>query len=91
MITTTFTMLSIGYFWSPATSLGALIIALIIAAAIMLVKRSKLKSVHFQRAACNYVRPGSMKLTDKRDDFLFANTIRTPRVQNNTSGGGRRR
>ena len=91
MINLTFTILSIGYFWSPATSIGALIIAIIIAAAIMLVKRSKLKSVHFQRAACNYVRPGSFKLTDKRDDFLFANTIRTPRAQNSASGGQRRR
>jgi hypothetical protein len=84
-------MLSVGAYWSPTMALAALGVALILAAAIMLFKRSKLKSVRSERTACNYTRPGSFKLTAKRDNFLFANTIRTPRPQNNTGGGGRRR
>ena len=80
-----------GYYFSLPTALGAVIIALAIAAAVMLFTRSKLKSVRFQRNACNYVRSGSFKLTAKRDDFLFANTTRTPRAQNNTAGTAQRR
>ena len=83
--------LPIGYFWNPATALSALLIALSIAGVTMWVKRGKLKSVHFQRDACNYVRQGSFKLTTKRDDFLYTNTVRIPRSQNNSGGGGRRR
>ena len=76
------------YLWSPAGIIGAIVVALAIAAAIMFFIRSKLKSVRHERTACNYVRPGSFKLTGRRDDFLFANTVRTPRAQNNTSAGG---
>jgi len=83
--------LNIGLFWTPSMAIGAVLIALAIAAAVMLLKRSKLKSVRFQRAACNYVRPGSFKLAAKRDVFLFANTTRIPRSQNTGSSGGRRR
>ena len=84
------TALPISDFWNPATIIGSLFVALIIAGAVMLYKRSKLKSVRFERTACNYVRPGSFKLTIKRDNFLFANTTRIPRQQS-TPGGGRRR
>lgn len=93
MINQTFltTILYVGAFWNLTTALGALVVALILATAIMLYKRSKLKSVHHQRTACNYTRPGSFRLDVKRDDFLFANTTRVPIPQNNSGGGSRRR
>jgi len=81
----------IGLHWNPITVLIGLFVALMLAGLIMWIKRSSLKSVHFQRAACDYTRQGSFKLTQKRDDFLFANTTRVPRQQNNSSTGGTRR
>ena len=83
-----------GLYWNPGTAFACLIIGIAIAAAIMLVKRSKLKSVRHERTACNYVRSGSFRLISQKDIFLYANTIRTPRTQNTAPaarGGGRRR
>jgi len=88
MFTTT---LTIGYFWSIPTALACLLIGLALAGTIMWVKRSSLKSVRFQRAACDYVRKGSFHLTSKSDNFLFANTTRIPRQQSSPGGGRRRR
>lgn len=91
MISLTIPAISIGAFWNVPTALVAVAVALIMAGLIMWVKRSSLKSVFSQRAACDYTRAGSFKLKIRRDDFLYANTTRTPRQQNNTSGGGQRR
>jgi len=69
--------------------IGCIVFALIIASAIMLVIRSKLKSVRAERTACNYTRKDSRRLTASHDQFLFNSITRTPRAQQ--SGGGRRR
>ena len=52
--------------------------------------KSKLKSVRAKAAASDYVRPGSMTLTQNRDVFLFANVTKTPIPRDNSSrsGGG---
>lgn len=52
--------------------------------------KSKLKSVRSKAAASDYVRPGSMNLTQNRDVFLFANVTKTPIPRDNSSrsGGG---
>jgi len=80
---------SLGFYWSIETALIGLAVGLVIAAIIMFVIRSKLKSVRSQRTACNYVRDNSFRLTNQRDIFLFRNITRTPRQTN--TGGGRRR
>lgn len=52
--------------------------------------KSKLKSVSMQEEAQNYVRPGSMQVTNSSDRFLFRNVTRTPKPQpkSSPSGGG---
>lgn len=59
-----------------------------ISAVIMLIVRSKLKSVKSERTACNYTRGGSFKTTNQKDTFLYNNIVRIPKPQNNA---GRRR
>lgn len=56
----------------------------------MNVMKGKLRSVRAQSAASDYVRPGSMNLTQNRDVFLFANITKTPipKDTSSRSGGG---
>lgn len=49
---------------------------------------SMMKSVRPQNSAADYVRPGSMHLTNSRDIFLYSHVHRTPKPKNNSSGGG---
>lgn len=72
---------------------GLLVIALLLGAGLswlipMSTMKSKLKSVRSQTAAANYVRAGSMNLTQNRDVFLFANITKTPIPRERSSGGG---
>ncbi|MCL1844562.1 MAG: hypothetical protein FWF77_01515 [Defluviitaleaceae bacterium] len=64
-----------------------------ISGAIMMVVRSKLKSVKAERTACNYTRGGSFRETNRKDTFLYNNIVRIPRPQSNSGGrrGGMRR
>jgi len=63
--------------------LVCLLIALAISGTIMLIVRSKLKSVHAKRTACDYTRNGSFRTTNQSDIFLYNNIVRIPRPQNN--------
>ena len=72
---------------------GMLIIALLIGALLsylipMSSMKGELKSVRSQAAASDYVRAGSMNLTQNRDVFLFANVTRTEKPKNTSSSGG---
>lgn len=53
----------------------------------VLILKGQLKSVRSQNAAANYVVPNSFALTGSHDIFLFQNTTRTPRPQNNGGSG----
>ena len=62
----------------------------LIAVAIM---ASMMKTVRSQSGAADYVRSGSMHLTNQRDIFLYSHVTRTPRPKSNasgSSGGGSR-
>ena len=48
---------------------------------------SQMKSVKMQRGASDYVRSGSMHLTNSRDIFLYSHVSRTAKPKNNSSGG----
>ncbi len=50
---------------------------------------SQMKSVRAQNTASDYVRPGSMQLTQCGDFFMYRTVTRTERQQNNSSGSGR--
>ena len=47
---------------------------------------SMMKSVRSQNSASDYVRSGSMQLTNQRDIFLYSHVTRTPRPKNHSSG-----
>jgi hypothetical protein len=56
-----------------------------ISAGIMFFVRSKLKSVRFERTACNYTRSGSFKTTTRHDNFLFNTITKIPLPKNNSN------
>lgn len=66
-----------------AIAVGA-IIGVIIAVIVMLMHKSKLKSVRMQHAAANYIKPGSMKVTTAREIYLYKKlrTFEKPRNDN---------
>lgn len=71
----------------------ALLIGFGIAMIIMLLLRSRLKSVKMERGAVNYVRAGSMNVTASRDTYLYSTVSRTAKPKNSSSthtssGGG---
>ena len=50
--------------------------------------KSKLKSVHFETRANNYIKSGSYELTHERDIFLYSTVTKTPKPQDNNRSGG---
>ena len=68
----------------------ALGIGLVLAAIIVSVMKSRLRSVAFEQDAANYVREGSMNLTNRRELFLYRDVQRTKHVEerdSDSSGG----
>ena len=63
-------------------SIGA---GLLVAAIVTGNMKSKLKSVHFQNAAANYVVPGTLNLTNANDVYLYSSVTRTPRPKDTGS------
>lgn len=62
-------------------------IGFILALIVVLIMRSQLKTVHFKEEAGDYIKEGSMQLTEKHDWFLYSNVTRTPRPKPEDSGG----
>ena len=58
-------------------------VGLVISLIVTGIMRSKMKSVRFERAAKNYIRPGSMKLLRSHDMYLYSHVTKTPKPQNN--------
>lgn len=69
-------------------ALVSLVIGWVVALIVVSVMKGKLKSVRLQAAATDYVRPGSMRLTESQDLFLYTHTTRVERPKDNDSGGG---
>lgn len=66
----------------------SLVIGVVVALIALLVMWLKLKSVHRQNRAHNYVKPGSMRLTMQEDIYLYRTVTRTKRETNSSSGSG---
>lgn len=66
----------------------ALVIGFIIAFIVTGTMKAKLKSVRRQAAASNYIKAGSMRITDSKDLFLYKTVSRRARPKNNGSSGG---
>ena len=73
-------------FWAVVSLIVGLVAALIITA----IMAAKLKSVRFKHQAEDYIRPGSMRVTESRDIYLYRNVTRRPRPKSNSSGGNGR-
>ena len=77
-----------GYPFDAATSLlFALGAGLLVALIVTGVMKGQLKSVRFQRAAQNYMKPGSMQVTYANDFFLYSTVNRTRKPDNSSSSG----
>ncbi|MBO4928873.1 MAG: TPM domain-containing protein [Clostridia bacterium] len=70
----------------------ALVIGLVVALIATGIMRGKLKSVQAKHQAADYVRSGSMNVTQAREFFLYRNVTRTPKPKSSsthTSSSGR--
>lgn len=67
----------------------ALVIGLIVGLIVAFILKAQLKSVRGQNQAHAYVKPDSMRLTTRRDLYLYRNVSRT-KIQKNTSSGSSR-
>lgn len=65
----------------------SLIIGIIIALIYTLYLKSQLKTVRSKKTASDYVVPGSFRITQSRDIFLYSNVKKIPKPKNNTSSG----
>ncbi len=63
---------------------GGVIIAFIVSSAL----KSQMNTAVKERAASNYVKPGSLNITRSFDRFLYQHTTKTARAKSNSSGGG---
>ena len=52
--------------------------------------KSKLKSVGYSKSATSYVAPGSFKLADSRDIYLYSTVSKTARPKDTGSSSGYR-
>ncbi len=65
----------------------SLVIGFIVALIVTGVMRSQLSSVHFQGGAKNYVKTGSLHVTNSREIFLYRQVHRRAKPKQNSSGG----
>lgn len=69
--------------WIPI----CLIFGFILAQILVWQMKSELKSVRFHAAANDYVKKGSLNVTESRDLFLYHNVMRTKKPDEESSGG----
>lgn len=73
----------------PAIGLIAcILIGAVVGLIVVLVMKGQLKTVRSQSGADHYVRSGSLELRQSSDMFLYQNTTRTAKPQNNSRSGG---
>lgn len=71
------------------TAVICLVIGLVVALIATGVMKGQLKTVRAKAAASDYMRPGSLQVTESRDLFLYRNVTRTARPKDTGSGGNR--
>lgn len=72
---------------SPIWILTSILVGAVVALIAVMIMKSQLKSVRYQTAANQYVKPGSMKLRTNYDMFLYRNVTRT-RIESDSNSGG---
>ena len=66
----------------------SMMIGMVLGLVVVGVMASRMKTVKTQHGASDYICPGSMRLTNSRDIFLYSHVSRTPKPKSNSSGGG---
>ena len=66
----------------------ALVIGFVIALIVVGILAAQLKSVRRQTAAREYMKPGSLNVTEQRDLYLYTTVTKVPRPKSNGSSGG---
>ncbi len=74
----------LGVEWIPIS----IIIGLVIAICVVRDMASKLKSVQFKSGASNYIKRGSMKVTESSDMFLYHTVTKVRKADDSSSSGG---
>lgn len=74
-----------------STLLSSLVVGIVIGLIVVAVLAGQLKSVKKQNQARDYVKPGSMHLTQRSDTFLYRNVSRVKRDSGSSSSGSRSR
>ena len=72
-----------------STLLSSLVVGIVIGLIVVAVLAGQLKSVKKQNQARDYVKPGSMHLTQRSDTFLYRNVSRVKRDSGSSSSGSR--
>ena len=67
-----------------------ILIGMLIGLVVTGIMAAMMKTVRQQSGASDYIRPGSMKLTNTRDIFLYSHVSRSPKSSSSSSGGGSR-
>ncbi len=78
-----------GYPFDVTTSLLVAVgIGLLVGVIVAAVLKGQLNSVHMQKEANVYVKPGSLQITQSGDFFMYRNLTRTERQQSSSSSSG---
>ncbi|MBQ3094093.1 MAG: TPM domain-containing protein [Clostridia bacterium] len=77
-----------GFPFAFGMNLGiAVVVGFVVALIVTGIMRGQLKSVRQQAAAAEYVKAGSMHVTESRDYFLYRNVTRSAKSTSSSSGG----
>ena len=66
----------------------SLAIGVVFALIVVGIMKGKLKSVHFESAAANYIKNNSLKITGANEIFLYKNVTRTAKPEKSSGGSG---
>lgn len=72
----------------PLWILISIAVGVVIAFIVVGSMKRKLKTVNMQAAANNYLKDGSLNVTESNDVFLYSNVTRTPKPKDNDNDGG---
>lgn len=67
----------------------SLIVGAVVAAVVVLIMLSQMKTAKPQSHAIGYIRDDTYRITEQRDMFLYSRITKTPKPQNNGSSGHR--
>lgn len=67
----------------------ALAVGSVVAVIVILILRGQLRSVRYKAAASEYLKPGSMNVTQSQDLYLYRTVDRRPKPKSSSSSGGR--